>query len=309
MKLNEIALEWLEYKKNFVKLSTYAYYENVVENHIIPSFGEMDMEAVTEEYIQETVLEWQRGCETKSQSLQISTVKNMVMILKQCMKYARKNKHIDVPELSIHYAAAETLPSKKVFGNQAQKQIVEAALEDFSSRSLGIIISINCGVRIGELCALQWKDIDFENHILKIRKTLQRIYLPEEESRTKVIISTPKTMTSIREIPLPQSIMELIEKIPVLDYDFYLLTNSAKYMEPRTYRRFFNRFLQQHGIENLNFHCLRHTFATRCIEKGADVKSVSDLLGHATINTTLNMYVHPGMEEKRKCIELLEWNN
>lgn len=308
MKLREIALKWLEYKKNYVKLSTYAYYKTIVDNHIIPSFGDIDIRCFAEESIQETVLQWQRG-ETGNKELKISTIKNMIMILKQCMRYAQKNQYADMPALTIHYAVVESLPPKKVFDNSSQNLLMKAALSDFSPKTLGIIISINCGVRIGELCALQWKDIDLVNWILKISKTLQRIYLPDGNTRSRIVISTPKTATSVREIPLSENIVELIKRIPVQDYNFYVLTNSKEYTEPRTYRRFFQKFLQKHNIEKMNFHSLRHTFATRCIEKGADVKSVSDILGHSTINTTMNMYVHPGIEEKRKCIELLAWEN
>lgn len=308
MKLKEIALEWLEYKKKFVKLSTYAYYKTIVDNHIIPSLGEIDIQYFTEESIQETVLQWQSGA-AGNQELKVSTIKNMIMILKQCMKYAKKNQYTSLTDFSIHYAVAEHLPSKKVFDIPAQKQLIRAALSDFSTKTLGIIISISCGTRIGELCALQWKDINFESRTLKISKTLQRVYLPEDNVRTRIVISTPKTVNSIREIPLPQNIIDLIANIPITDQEFYVLTNSKDYTEPRTYRKFFQKFLEKHEIETLNFHSLRHTFATRCIEKGADVKSVSDILGHSTISTTLNMYVHPGMEEKRKCVELLEWEN
>lgn len=308
MDFKEIALNWLAYKKDFIKLSTYAYYKTVVNVHIAPNFGSLNQEQFNEDTVQKIVLQWQRG-EIGTRTLKTSTIDNIMMILKQCMKYAEKHYQLTFPNLSIHYAVADTLPAPKSFGNQTQKKLIQAALDEFSPKTLGILLSIHCGVRIGELCALQWDDIDLENRTLKISRTLQRVAVPGESARTRIVISTPKTANSVREIPLPQSIVDLIETIPGRSPDSYILTNTGKYTEPRTYRRFFHNFLQRHQIEHLKFHSLRHTFATCCIERGADVKSVSDILGHSSVNTTLNMYVHPGMEEKRRCIELLAWKD
>jgi len=161
-------------------------------------------------------------------------------------------------------------------------------------------------LRIGELCALRWEDFDFKNGVIHISKTLQRVYDPNSTPKTKIVISSPKTLTSNRDIPLSLKMTEFISKLEINKMG-YVLTNEDKYMEPRTFRKFYTHFLERHGIVTLNVHCLRHTFATRCIENGGDYKSVSEILGHTTINTTLNMYVHPQLEEKRKCVELIQW--
>ena len=153
---------------------------------------------------------------------------------------------------------------------------------------------------------MQWTGIDFKNRVIHITKTMQRIYNKRSNPKTKIIIFTPKTRTSVREIPLSGNTMNLIKQLPFLNVQGYILTNSNKYMEPRAIRKYYNNFLLKLLIQPINFHCLRHTFATRCIENGANYKTVSELLGHSSINTTLNLYVPPPISEKRKCVELIQ---
>lgn len=169
-------------------------------------------------------------------------------------------------------------------------------------------ICLNSGLRIGELCALKWKDVDLERKIIYITKTLQRIYVSDVQRKTDIIIASPKTSASIREIPVGEKILSLIKELPYYNKENYILTNTSSYIEPGIFRRYYKSFLRKNNIPVLKFHCLRHTFATRLIENGADYKSVSEILGHSTIHTTLNMYVHPMIEEKRRCVELIEWD-
>ncbi len=155
-----------------------------------------------------------------------------------------------------------------------------------------------------ELCALSWRNVDNVQNVITIQNTLQRVYNKNMFPPTKIIIGNPKTVKSGRYIPLSRKLQNVIEQLPDINYEGYILTNDTKFMEPRTFRRFYKNFLLKHDIQYLNFHCLRHSFATRLIQNGADYKCVSEILGHTSINTTLNMYVHPDLKQKRACIEL-----
>lgn len=298
---------WLKEKKEYIKESTYAYYHFEATNYIYPLLGLLQLEEVTEERIQSTVLFWQGKGMENGRPLKKSTVQNLVTLIKQALKYAVKKGFMHNTIMEIHFAPQYMGKKQKVFNPKEQSQLIQAILDNLNCKTFGILLCLNSGLRIGELCALKWEDIDLNNGILHVTKTLQRIYAEDKSEKTEIIITAPKTPTSIREVPLSKRILSIINIFhPELSGN-YVLTDTEHYMEPRTFRRFYNTFLQKNDIKKLHFHCLRHTFATRCIEGGADYKSVSEILGHATISTTLNMYVHPQLEEKRKCVELVDW--
>jgi integrase len=309
MLFEEILIKWLNEKENYVKESTYAYYSFEVKNYIIPMLGKIQAEEIAEEHIQTAVLNWQRSGMENGKPLKKSTVQNLVMLIKQVLKYAVRKGFMDESLMEIHFMPqANNNKKKKVFSPGEQNQIIKAVLSRLDYRSFGILLCINSGLRIGEVCALKWEDIDRKEGILYVTKTLQRIYMRNTIPHTQIIISEPKTLSSIREIPLSNKILDIINLLPDLNPKGYILSNSEHYIEPRTFRKYYDSFLKRENIKQLNFHCLRHTFATRCIENGADYKSISEILGHTTINTTLNMYVHPQMEEKRKCVEMIRWD-
>jgi DNA-binding transcriptional ArsR family regulator len=171
---------------------------------------------------------------------------------------------------------------------------------------VSILISLLSGIRIGELCALTWSDVNLESRTISVSKTIQRIYVKDRDGRcsSKVLVDTPKTNSSVRVVPISSLLMGYMERIRS-DGEKYVVTGTYEYLEPRTYRTYYNRFLRRNGISHVNFHGLRHTFATRCIEAGGDCKTISELLGHASVNMTLNLYVHPRMDQKRRCVEMM----
>lgn len=298
---------WLNEKKEYIKESTYAHYHFEAANYVSPLLGALQLEDVTEERIQNTVLIWQGKGMENGRPLKKSTVQNLVTLVKQVLRYAVRKEYIKSSVIEIHFAPYYMEKKQKVFNSNEQSKLVQAVLDDLNCKTFGILLCLNSGLRIGELCALKWSDIDLCNGLLHVTKTLQRIYGKNGENKTEIIITAPKTSSSIREIPLSKRVLSIIKAFHSESSSNYVLTNTEHYMEPRTFQRFFKMFLHKNGIRELHFHCLRHTFATRCIECGADYKTVSEILGHATITTTLNMYVHPQMEEKRKCVELVEW--
>ncbi len=185
-----------------------------------------------------------------------------------------------------------------------QKRLLAYVRENFNFRNLGILICLSTGMRIGEVCALTWQDIDLAKRVINISKTIERIYIIDGDSRhTELITSTPKTQNSRREVPLSTELYKLlVPLLKVVNRSFYILTNDSRPTEPRTYRNYYTHLLKQLGIPVIKFHGLRHSFATRCIESNCDYKTVSVILGHANIGTTLNLYVHPNLEQKQKCI-------
>jgi len=303
-----LAEEWLLYQKNFIKESTYCTYKAHMENHIIPLIGNIKCCEMTSNIVQDSILKWLGGNKlNENQILSEKTVHDIVVILKTCLKYGIRKGYIIQDSINIVLPNTKGSKSKiQVFDANEQKVITQAILTDLNNRSVGILLGLHTGMRIGELCALKWSDIDLTHGFISVSKTLQRLYFKNSQGKgyTKITITTPKTRNSVREIPISTKLAWAMEKLFPNDLDTYVLTNAEKYTEPRTYRDFYFRFINDLGIQKLKFHCLRHTFATKCIEGGADYKTVSELLGHANVNITMNLYVHPSMEQKRKCVEL-----
>lgn len=304
----EWAKEWLAKKKFYVKESTYANYLITMVNHLIPTFQGKKVEDMTTRVIQEAVLYWsEKGRLNQKGGLSIKTIKDMVIILKMCLKDYEIEFDAELKIRAIEFPITQKIYDQVTLSQDEREYLIKIINKDLRCETLGYAISLYTGIRIGELCALRWEDVDMRYRIIRINKTLQRIYLKsnEEKGKTKVVITTPKSIKAIREIPISDALYNLLEKMKCEDKKAYLLTGSRKYIEPRLYGRHYKKFLQDYHMEEIKFHGLRHTFATGCIEAGADYKVVSELLGHASVNLTLNLYVHPRMEDKRRCVELI----
>lgn len=297
MKISEIIKLWENDKKLYVKKSTYSAYLLLIENHINPYFA--DKEQITEEDVQKFVLtELRKGLSQKS-------IKDIIIVLKMILKFAVKQKLLAYNEIEIKFPTVGEKTDLEVLNKNDHKKIINYLQENFTFKNLGIYICLSTGMRIGEICGLLWSDIDVENGIIKVRRTVQRIYVIDGETRhTEILIDTPKTKNSIRDIPMTTELYKIIKPLKkVVNNEFYVITNEAKPTEPRTYRNYYERLIKRLGIPKLKFHGLRHSFATRCIESKCDYKTVSVILGHSNISTTLNLYVHPNMEQKKKCID------
>ena len=248
--IREISDAWRENKRPYVKQSTLAAYMLILENHILPKFGESN--ELHENDVQGFVLEKLEG------GLSVKSVKDILIVLKMVMKFGVKNEWMNYYEWDIKYPTDVAGKKLEVLSVANHKKILNYIQSHFSFPGLGIYISLSTGLRIGEICALKWSDINVYDGILTVNRTIERIYIIEgERKHTELVINTPKTKNSCREI---------------LD------------------------------IPKLKYHGLRHSFATRCIEVGCDYKTVSVLLGHSNISTTLDLYVHPNMEQKKRCI-------
>ena len=297
---------WLLEKKDYIKESTYANYSNNIFNHIIPKLGNYYLNELNHKVIQDFLLELSKnGRKDNTGGLAEKTIKDITIIIKGSIKKGINEDKIKHIELTFNYPKDNKENKLYVLTKREQSKITNYVLENINSRNIGLLISLYSGIRIGELCALRWEDVDFKKNCLTINKTIQRVYIKDKNKNiSKVIITTPKTKNANREIPINKDFLEILKKVKS-DKEHYILTGNEKYIEPRTYRKYFNKVLDELKIKHFNFHSLRHTFATNCISLGVDYKTVSELLGHANVNITLNLYVHPRYSQKKKCIDLV----
>ena len=296
----EILNAWLRFTRINVKDSTYARYFCLVETHIRPALGKYPVCKISTQ-LMEGFIRDQLNCGRLDGTggLSPKTVTDILTIIKNSMEYARDNGFnivCNLRKLTIKKKDKEM----RVLTQSEQAALVNVLLNDTDQCKFGVLLSLYTGIRIGELCALQWEDISIPTATLKIRKTMQRIQDTSvgATTKTKVIITEPKSQCSVRDIPLPQFIVEIAKKFVDHPKAFVLSGNKEKYIEPRTMQNHFKAYVKEGGIKDTNYHALRHTFATRCIEVGFEIKALSEILGHANVNITLNRYVHSSFDLK-----------
>lgn len=297
MTIKEIAVLWKEDKTQYVKRSTISAYSLLIENHLLPTFG--DNEKLKESEVQEFVFK------KITEGLSQKSIKDILIVLKMILKYGVKHEMIEYSQIDVKFPTQRERQEIEVLSKGNHKKIIDHISQHFTFKNLGIYICLSAGMRIGEICALKWENIDTENGVINIRQTIQRIYIIDDtQRRTELLLDTPKTKNSIRDIPMTKEMIRLLKPLKkIVNSTYFVLTNEAKPTEPRTYRNYYKQLMKDLGMPDLKFHGLRHSFATRCIESNCDYKTVSVLLGHSNISTTLNLYVHPNMEQKKKCID------
>lgn len=295
--INQITEEWKEEKKKYVKKSTYAAYQLLIQNHIKPYFG--DLYEVNEEKVQQFVFD------KLDAGLSEKTIRDIIIVLKMILKFGIKNGYLEYAQIDAKFPSKQEKKDLDVLSKADQKKFMEHLRNNFTFKNLGIFICLSTGMRIGEICGLRWCDVDTVEGVIKVRHTLQRIYIIEAETRhTELLLDTPKTANSVRDIPMSSELLKMLKSLnKVVNENYYVISNDIKPIEPRTYRNYYKKLCKQLDIPELKFHGLRHSFATRCIESKADYKTVSVLLGHSNISTTLNLYVHPNKEQKKKTID------
>lgn len=291
--------------QNSIKSSTYVSYRTMYQNYIAALFGDMRVGRVTSFIINRYVSELLECGGDDGKGLSSRSVQAILIMMKSVFAYGETEYKLDDPAKNVSLPKSEH-KEIEVFTSVEMAKIRQNALCD-DCQILGVLLCLYTGLRIGEICALKWQDIDLVNQVIHVWKTLQRIKNPNGISpKTIVIIDEPKSAKSIRDIPIPTFMLSQIAKIKRnVNPDCYFLTCSLNYTEPRTYQYRYKTFLKHIGVTYKNFHVLRHTFATECIRLGIDVKTVSELLGHASVKITLERYVHSNMDMKRKQLEKL----
>lgn len=310
-----VASEWLTYLRPRIKESSYVKYTNSLHDYIDPYLGGRRIESITRAEVMALCIRLAQTGGSQKSGLSSKTIADTISILRSIFQYAEKEKGLRVANLA---GISVKIPRStiRVFTVAEQQKLNVFLRGHLTPCNLGILLCMYTGLRIGEICALTWKKISQVEPILSVDQTLQRLQQvegggPERGGpggggpKTKVVISTPKSESSIRKIPLPDDIYNLLQQNRK-DGDAYVLTGIRnKYMEPRLLQSHFKKILSLLGIEHATFHTLRHTFATRCVELGFDIKSLSEILGHSTVNVTLNRYVHPSMDLKQKNMNML----
>lgn len=296
MNFEKISKEWLNYKRISIKDSTYYNYLFIIEKYLNPEFKDKDIESIQSYnyYVQRL-----------QEKLSSKTIRDIINVLKAILKYYESEyecilqvKRINVPKIE--------KTRLKILTNKEKEQLEKYCFEKNTLKTLGIVLCLNTGMRVGEICALKWKNIDLDNKYIYVEKTLQRVY-NQQNKNSNIIIDKPKSNSSIRSIPINKKTYEVLKKMKKKfnDNDYFLSGKSNKVVEPRNYQYTFKSILRKCKLKPYKFHILRHTFATNCIEVGMDAKSLSEILGHSNVDITLGTYVHSSDKIKKKYLEKL----
>ena len=298
---------WLKEKQTLVTPSTYAGFLLIVENHLIPYFGLQKICDITESKIQEFIFYlFYNGRLDNTGGLTVKTIRDIILVLRLTLNFAYKLKVIEALNWDlIEYPKDLKIKKVVALSKEEEQKLIQAIYLNLTRKSVGILLTLFTGLRIGELCGLQMSDISLTDKTISVNKTVQRIY-DKSKKKSYIHIGSPKTKSSERTIPVPSLLMNIIQKFYTANPNHFFLTGRIKPTEPRVYRQFFSRFVKKHKLIPVKFHELRHTFAIRAIEiSDFDIKSLSEILGHKNVSFTLNVYGRANLQQKIKCINLL----
>ncbi len=300
MTIKEIVDGWIPIKKMFVKESTMSAYLLILNNRILPKFKEASPEDITNDVMQDFILS------LIDDGLSHKSAQDIYIVFKMILTYSAEKYATKYTKYNIRMPTKNLIAKKEleVYNETEQKAIINYIMANPTYKRLGILISLCTGMRIGEVCGLRWENIDIENRCIHVNHSIQRIYNAETK-RTRVIEGLPKTIDSYRDIPIAKELYTLLKNYKKVSKDsYYVITGSEKYCEPHSYRNYYTRFILENVKLNrcIKFHGMRHSFATRMISNNVDVKTTSQILGHHDVSTTMNLYVHPSMENKMDAV-------
>lgn len=302
-----VARQWLFSVRVSIKESSYTRYYRTVEKYLIPYFSSVDVCEIDHFRINTFTEYLLNTGGLRNEGLSAKSVSDILCVLKSIIRFGECNGFVFGNTSGIRFPQ-RIKKSVKILDKKSRTHLERALLEAEDSTGIGILFALFADLRIGEICGLRWGDVDLRRRILNVERTVGRILNldPDDMTKTKLIISEPKTESSIRVIPLPKF---LIERLTIARGDHkdedYILKGTPEPIEPATFYCRYKALMKRHNLNNYSFHALRHTFATRCVEKGFDTKSLSEILGHSSISTTLSFYVHPTLEQKRAQMERL----
>lgn len=299
--------EWLNFNKIRLKSSTYAKYYHTINNYLLPFFKDIKIKDLNNKMI-ETFTHNLLAKGIMGNPLSPKTVKDILILLKTIIKYI-ETEHNIILNIKFIYPKSQ----KKEHHVLTKEQFInlnQVLLNDIDECKFGILIAMATGLRIGELCALRWKNIFINDNYIMVEKTMQRIKnFDKDKPKTKIIIESPKSITSNRKIPIPENLLSLFQHFQKENDSFLLTGQTNKFIEPRLLERKFSKYIKEAGIEKANFHMLRHTFATMCIEEGFEIKCLSEILGHSGSQITLDRYVHSSFTLKKDWINKFSKQN
>ena len=302
----DAAARWLAGKRAKVKASTYARYQNLIDNHILPSLGQYPVQELSNELLEGYVARLLRGGRKDGRGgLSAKMTADILTVLKSILKYAdRQGFAISarLDELTVKRSRREM----RVLSPEEQDKLAALFTQPMDGRRLGVMISLYTGLRLGEVCALRWGNIDFRGQTLRVRSTMQRIRSGAGTGgKTVIVITEPKSDCSVRDIPIPGFLLSAMKQLRGEPEAFVLSSSAKRFVEPRTMENYFKRCVREAGIMPANYHALRHSFATRCVEQGFDIKSLSEILGHSSVRVTLDRYVHSSFALKKRNMDKL----
>ena len=303
----DVLLLWMKNNQIRHKGATINKYQNIIDTHILPELGNMKLSDITSTVINTFLTKKMlNGRVDHSGGLSASYVRTMMLIINSALEFA-VNEQMCPPLKSPILKPVAPKNEISILSLEEQKKLETQLLVDLNPTHIGILLSLHTGLRIGEVCALTWDDIDLKNSIIHVCHTVARVK-KTDSSGSMLIIDTPKTKASDRNIPISSALLPLLKRAYASASSKYVVSDKNEFISPRTYEYRYHRLLDKCGIESINYHALRHTFATRCIEVGVDVKSLSEILGHANVSVTLNTYVHSSLELKRSQLEKLSFS-
>ena len=300
MKVKELLELWLEDNRMRLKDSTQYRYRYLIDAHILPALGEEEIQTITASAVNAFLTrKLESGRLDHSGGLSSAYVRSMMLIMKAALNYAGRLQ-LCPPLAGVIHRPPYAAKPLRILDGEEQTLLLHYCMTNQNETTAGILISMFSGLRIGEVCALRWEDVDLENRVLHIRHTVSR---GGKEKGT--VIQSPKTRASRRDIPISSKLLPVLEAGYRRRNSDYVTSQDSGFTNPRTYEYRYHSVLRSCGIPDINYHALRHTFATGCVASGMDIKSLSEILGHTSASTTLNIYVHASMERKRKQIEKL----
>lgn len=293
----ELAQLWFHNKDKRIKKSSRTNYMHILQKNILPHLGGCRLEDLSPEKILQLLAKLQE------KGYANSTINFYVTVLRSILREGIKRKCL--PESLLESCVVRHCKKEAASISDMDSMLMKTfLLEKSNPFSAGLLLSRSTGIRIGELCGLKWEDFDFDKNVFFIRRTVSRIANPVPEAAPKTIlyIRSPKSSSSRREIPIPQYLREMLYRLKKEDED-YFLTGTPHCTEPRNVQKRFKTVLRHCNLPDYNFHALRHGFASACLEGGGDYKTISSILGHASVKTTMDIYIHTSLAQKQSCID------
>ncbi len=301
---SHIFIEWLNGGlRTRVKATTFESYYRCITGYVLPFYekeGQPQISAKTtadfSNYINNYI------------NISISYKRKILTIYKTALREILKESHEYANILGAVSVPRVTGGDVQAFTVREQRLIERAVIDSHDKRLLGILLCFYTGIRLGEVCGLKWGDLDFEAKAMVISRTVSRVKnFAETGKKTTLTVGTPKSIHAIRKIPLPSFLIDLVlqSQIECSDENHFILSNAELPLDPRRYQKLFQAVLKHSGVRSHKFHAIRHTFATRSLELGVDIKTLSEILGHSNVSITLNIYAHSMFDQKKKAIDKL----
>lgn len=304
-RFSEVLSLWLQTNRIRLKGGSEQRYDYLIQTHILPELGGLKLSQISAPIVNTFLMsKLTNGRIDGHGGLSPSYVSSIMIIVNSAISFAVAEQMCPPLRTPI-YKPQKEKQELEILSYEAQSAIELFVCENLSGTNVGVLISLYTGLRIGEICALSWDDVDLIEGIIHVRHTIARVKSKDAVTKTMLVIEEPKTKASKRDIPIPSVLLPILTKYKGISKSHYVVADGSEFISPRTYEYRYHRLLEHCGVKAINYHALRHTFASRCIEVGVDVKSLSEILGHKNSSITLTTYVHSSMSQKRTQLDKL----